>query len=69
MAVKKSTEAPSPRKTTRSARPKTPAESMERSIAQTVGTADTTAGTARNPVIEGNATVNLDDVRQRAYEL
>jgi hypothetical protein len=69
MAVKKSTETPSPRRTSRIARPQTPSETAERSASQTVSTAGMTAGTARNAVIEGNATINLDDVRQRAYEL
>lgn len=70
MAVKKeSSITPSPRKSTRSVRPKTPNESAERNASQTVSTADTTSGTARNAVIEGNATIDLDAVRQRAYEL
>jgi hypothetical protein len=34
-----------------------------------VSTAQATVATARNAVIEGNATVDLDDVRRRAYEL
>ena len=34
-----------------------------------VSTADPTAGTARNAVIEGNGAADLDDIRKRAYEL
>ena len=34
-----------------------------------VSTAQATVATARNAVIEGNATVDLDAVRRRAYEL
>lgn len=36
---------------------------------QPVSTSDMVGGTARNSVIEGNETINIDDVRQRAYEL
>jgi hypothetical protein len=68
MAVKKTGSA-APRKSSRSAKPKTPAEIEERSASQTVSTAEPTVTTSRNAVIEGNATVNLDEVRRRAYEL
>ena len=34
-----------------------------------VSTSDMVGGTARNSVIEGNETINIDDIRQRAYEL
>lgn len=34
-----------------------------------VSTAGPTAGTARNAVIEGNGTQDLDEIRKRAYEL
>ncbi|MCU1286593.1 MAG: hypothetical protein JWO13_2943 [Acidobacteriales bacterium] len=34
-----------------------------------VSTAEATIATSRNAVIEGNATIDLDDVRKRAYEL
>jgi DUF2934 family protein len=34
-----------------------------------VSSAAPTAGTARNAVIEGNGAADLDDIRQRAYEL
>jgi hypothetical protein len=68
MAVKKTGSA-SPRKSTRSAKPKTPAEIGERSASQTVSTAEPTVATSRNAVIEGNATLNVDEVRRRAYEL
>jgi hypothetical protein len=34
-----------------------------------VSTAQATVATARNAVIEGNATIDLDEVRRRAYEL
>lgn len=34
-----------------------------------VSTADPTAGTARNAIIEGNGASDLDDIRNRAYEL
>ena len=34
-----------------------------------VSTAQATVATARNAVIEGNATIDLDAVRRRAYEL
>jgi hypothetical protein len=34
-----------------------------------VSTADPTAGTARNAVVEGNGAADLDDIRKRAYEL
>jgi hypothetical protein len=36
---------------------------------QPVSTSDMVGGTALNSVIEGNETINIDDVRQRAYEL
>ena len=32
-------------------------------------TSEAAIATARNAVIEGNATIDLDDVRKRAYEL
>jgi hypothetical protein len=34
-----------------------------------VSTAEATIATSRNAVIEGNATIDLDEVRKRAYEL
>jgi hypothetical protein len=68
MAVKKTGSATS-RKSPRSAKPKTPAETEERSASLTVNTAEPTVSTSRNAVIEGNAGVNLDEVRRRAYEL
>jgi hypothetical protein len=34
-----------------------------------VSTAQATVSTARNAVIDGNATIDLDSVRRRAYEL
>jgi hypothetical protein len=34
-----------------------------------VSTAEAMIATARNAVIEGNATIDLDEVRKRAYEL
>jgi hypothetical protein len=34
-----------------------------------VSTAEAMIATARNAVIEGNATIDLDEVRRRAYEL
>jgi hypothetical protein len=36
---------------------------------QPVSTSDMVAGTSRNSVIEGAETMNIDDVRRRAYEL
>jgi hypothetical protein len=36
---------------------------------ESVSTAQPTAATARNAVIEGNATIDLDHVRRRAFEL
>jgi hypothetical protein len=68
MAVKKTGSATS-RKSTRSAKPRTTAETAERTASQTFSTAEPGAGTARNAVVEGNATLNLDEVRRRAYEL
>jgi len=68
MAVKKTGSATS-RKSARSAKPRTPAETAERSASQTVSTDEPSTGTAHNAVIEGNAALNLDEVRRRAYEL
>lgn len=67
MAEKKHAGSATPRKTTRSSRLEN--ESATRSAGNTVSTAEPTTGTARNAVIEGNATLDLDDVRRRAYEL
>ena len=36
---------------------------------QPVSTAEYTAGSARNPVVEGNGAADLDEIRKRAYEL
>ena len=47
-------------------------ESVNPQVTTTVDpipTVQTTVTTARNPVIEGNATINIDEVRQRAFEL
>ena len=72
MAVKK-TGGATPRKPTRSAKqttnPTTPIEAPGHSASQTVSTVEPTVATSRNAVIEGNATVNVDEVRRRAYEL
>jgi hypothetical protein len=37
--------------------------------AEPVSSAEPTVATARNAVIQGNATNDMDDVRRRAYEL
>lgn len=68
MAEKKQTRSSSPtsKKSTRSAKPQAIDENR---AAETVSTAEATIATARNAVIEGNAAIDLDAVRQRAYEL
>jgi hypothetical protein len=69
MAVKKESASAAPRKTTRSAKVKSAAEIAERRAPEIVSTAQPAGGTARNAVITGNAKLNPDDVRRRAYEL
>lgn len=66
MAEKKSTSSAAPRKTARSALTQT---NKEQRAPQAVSTADATIATARNAVIEGNASIDMEDVRRRAYEL
>jgi hypothetical protein len=68
MAVKK--QSATPRKSTRSAKTKNPAEATEHiAIPDAVSTSEPTSTTARNAVIEGNSAIDLDNVRRRAYEL
>lgn len=62
MAVKKESASATPRKSTRSAKAKP-------EILDTVSTAQPAAGSARNAVITGNAVLDPEDVRRRAYEL
>jgi hypothetical protein len=70
MAEKKQTRSSTtPRKSTRSAKPPQAIDQGQHRASDTGSTADTTIATARNAVIEGNATLDLDAVRQRAYEL
>ncbi|HWK31143.1 MAG TPA: DUF2934 domain-containing protein [Terriglobales bacterium] len=68
MAEKKQTRnsTPAAKKSTRSAKPQAIDENR---ASETVSTAEATIATARNAVIEGNAAIDLDAVRQRAYEL
>ena len=70
MAEKKQTRSSTPtqKKSTRSAKPQ-PIDEGQSRASETVSTADATIATARNAVIEGNAAIDLDAVRQRAYEL
>jgi hypothetical protein len=70
MAEKKQTRSnpPTSKKSTRSAKPQAIDEGQNRA-SETVSTAEATIATARNAVIEGNAAIDLDAVRQRAYEL
>jgi hypothetical protein len=67
MAEKKQTRSTLPKKSTRSAKPQ-PIDEGHRA-ADLVSTADATVATAQNAVIEGNAAIDLDAIRQRAYEL
>lgn len=51
---------------------RTPRATSNRAVpgsAEPVSTAQATVATARNAVIEGNASIDLDAVRRRAYEL
>lgn len=68
MAEKKQTRnsIPTAKKSIRSAQPQAIDENR---ASETVSTAEATIATARNAVIEGNAAIDLDAVRQRAYEL
>jgi|SRR4030095_4316518 hypothetical protein len=69
MAEKKQTRSSTtPRKSTRSAKP-TEIDQGQHRASDTVSTADATIATSRNAVIEGNADIDLDAVRRRAYEL
>jgi hypothetical protein len=71
MAEKKSRSS-TPRKSTRSAKPPQSIDQIEQGqhrASDEVSTADATIATARNAVIEGNATIDIDAVRRRAYEL
>ena len=68
MAEKKQTRSSSPKKSTRSAKPPQAIDEGHRA-SDLVSTADATIATAENAVIEGNAAIDLDEVRQRAYEL
>lgn len=71
MAEKKS-RSTTPKKSTRSAKPTQSIDQIEQGkhrASDEVSTADATIATARNAVIEGNATIDIDAVRQRAYEL
>ena len=52
-----------PRKTTATSNPAVPVTE------EPVSTAQATIATARNAVIDGNASIDLDEVRRRAYEL
>ena len=67
MAEKKQTRSTLPKKSTRGAKPQ-PIDEGHRA-SDLVSTADATSSTARNAVIEGNAAIDLDAIRQRAYEL
>lgn len=69
MAVKKQSGSGSPRKSTRSAKINEARGIAERQAPEVVSTAQPTAGSARNAVIEGNAMIDPDEVRRRAYEL
>jgi hypothetical protein len=70
MAEKKQSRSTAPKKSTRSAKsPQSIDEGQHHRGSEAVSTADTTIATARNAVIEGNATIDVDAVRQRAYEL
>jgi hypothetical protein len=62
MATDKQPRSSAPKKTTKA---KTPLPT----ISEPVSTAEAMIATARNAVIEGNATIDLDEVRKRAYEL
>jgi len=61
----KRTTSRTPRATSNRAVPATAVPATE----EPVSTAQATVATARNAVIEGNASVDLDAVRRRAYEL
>jgi hypothetical protein len=67
MAEKKQTRSTLSKKSTRSAKPQPIDEGHHAS--DLVSTADATSATARNAVIEGNAAIDLDAIRRRAYEL
>jgi hypothetical protein len=69
MAEKKQTRSSSPKKSTRSAQAPQLIDAGQHRASDTVSTADATIATARNAVIEGNAAIDVDAVRQRAYEL
>ena len=70
MAEKKQSRSTAPKKSTRSVKtPQAIDEGQQHRGSETVSTADATIATARNAVIEGNATIDVDAVRQRAYEL
>jgi hypothetical protein len=70
MAEKKQTRSSTPtaKKSTRSAKPQA-IDAGQHRASEAISTADATIATARNAVIEGNAAIDLDAVRQRAYEL
>jgi hypothetical protein len=68
MAEKKQTRSAISKKSTRSAKPPQAIDEGHRA-SETVSTADATIATSRNAVIEGNAMIDADEVRQRAYEL
>jgi hypothetical protein len=70
MAEKKQSRSAAPKKSTRGVKPPQAIDERQQHRASgTASTADTTSATARNAVIEGKATIDVDAVRQRAYEL
>lgn len=69
MAEKKQTRSSSSKKSTHSAQTPQPIDAGQHRASDTISTADATIATVRNAVIEGNATIDVDAVRQRAYEL
>ncbi|HUS19413.1 MAG TPA: DUF2934 domain-containing protein [Terriglobales bacterium] len=71
MANEKSSRGTAAKRTTTARAPKAnnPVSAPVPTTEEPVSTAQATVATSRNAVIEGNATIDLDSVRRRAYEL